>query len=102
MNKLEVDGMVAIIYSPGYGAGWASWNPDHRDVLFDLEIILWIMAGDLDLAERVAEEKWPDVYIGGLRKAKIKWLPVGTRFKIYEHDGYERIELLDDSEWYIA
>lgn len=29
MDKVIRDGMVAVIYSPGYGAGWSSWNRDY-------------------------------------------------------------------------
>ena len=26
MTKCIRDGKVAILYSPGYGAGWSTWN----------------------------------------------------------------------------
>ena len=26
IDKAINDGMVAILYSPGFGAGWSSWN----------------------------------------------------------------------------
>jgi hypothetical protein len=28
MEKVIRDGKVAVLYSPGYGAGWYSWNRD--------------------------------------------------------------------------
>lgn len=39
MEKLEKDGKVAILYSPGFGAGWSTWNSEWADQLvFDKEI----------------------------------------------------------------
>lgn len=26
MNKVIENGLVAVLYSPGYGAGWSTWN----------------------------------------------------------------------------
>ena len=26
MNKVIENGFVAVLYSPGYGAGWSTWN----------------------------------------------------------------------------
>ena len=31
MNKVIRDGKVAVLYSPGYGAGWYSWNWNHPE-----------------------------------------------------------------------
>ena len=34
VEKLERDGKVAILYSPGYGAGWSTWNDDNDGEYF--------------------------------------------------------------------
>lgn len=28
MNKVVENGLVAVLYSPGFGAGWGTWNYD--------------------------------------------------------------------------
>lgn len=33
MQKLEVNGKVTVVYSPGFGAGWSTWNTSHREEL---------------------------------------------------------------------
>lgn len=36
-------GEVAVLYSPGYGAGWSTWNP--HDCLFTPEIVQLVLEG---------------------------------------------------------
>ena len=38
MDKLIRDNHVAVIYSPGFGGGWSTWNFSHPDCVFDKEI----------------------------------------------------------------
>ncbi len=38
MEKVIRNGMVAVLVSPGYGAGWYSWN-DHKELLFHPKIV---------------------------------------------------------------
>lgn len=103
MDKLEIDGLVAVIYSPGYGAGWSTWASSFiPDLIFDPEIALWVMAKDYDMAILAAKRKYPKIYTGGLLGAKVEWLPIGTHFKISVNDGYERIEILSDDGRFIA
>ena len=89
--------MVAVIVSPGYGAGWSTWNKPHD--VFDPKIVKWIedgMNGD-PLSED--DER----YGGGLVDAEIVWVPEGTLFAIDEYDGYESITYKEDSSaWTMA
>jgi len=39
MNKLVRDGKVAVLYSPDYGSGWYTWNPNNPELLFDPAIV---------------------------------------------------------------
>lgn len=102
VNKLVRNGQVAVLYSPGYGAGWYTWNLDCPDIIFD--------PGLVDLVEREETEqifayltlKWPDVYIGGADQLTIKWLPEGTLFRIEETDGNEQIVIKEDMQWIVA
>jgi len=38
MNKVIVDGKVAVLYSPGYGAGWFSWH-NVEELIYDPEVV---------------------------------------------------------------
>ena len=35
MNKLIKNGKVAVLYSPGFGAGWFTWNPTMPELIFE-------------------------------------------------------------------
>lgn len=101
MNKVVKDGLVAVLYSPGYGAGWFTWGaPD--EAVFDPDLVNAVLEEDYDKAMQIANTKWPDKYDGGVRKLKVKWLPEGTRFIIDEYDGSESIACLDDVEFLTA
>jgi hypothetical protein len=105
MDKVIRDGLVAVVYSPGYGAGWSTWNSKYSDeeLMFDSGLV------ELVLADREHEEivvyatlKWPDAYLGGLADIEVEWVPVGKRFFINEDDGSEIVVLHDNIEWIIA
>jgi len=66
LMKLEKDGMIAIVYSPGYGAGWSTWDYVDPELLCtDSEIAQAVLDGDTDKAEQIAKSKVKDVYTGG-------------------------------------
>ena len=97
VEKYIKDGMVAVAISPGYGAGWSSWehNNDLKDTMvFHPDIIKMILDGmqsQIDsnwLVEHFGKE-YENVYTGGAYKLKIDWVPVGTTFRIDEYDGSE-------------
>ena len=93
VDKLVRDGKVAVLYSPGFGAGWSTWGDDGQFMVFD--------RGLVELAERRAPEaeveayiltKFPDSpYMGGWDGVQIEWLPIGTSFDVNEYDGSESI-----------
>ena len=35
----NADGQVAVLYSPGYGAGWSTWNDFSGCLIFDSRIV---------------------------------------------------------------
>lgn len=103
ISKVVRDGMVAVVVSPGYGAGWSTWSFDASP--FDPTVVAWIEAGKPYPApyEYTADEdEEHDIYTGGLRQAVIEWLPVGTRFRIDEYDGHESIHIYRLDEGYVA
>ena len=104
-EKYIINSKVAIAYSPGFGAGWSTWNDDKlaETLLFHPDIINMILSNkqfeiDKDwLVEHFGEE-FKDVYCGGVSNLNIKWVPVGTQFRIDEYDGSESvITLINDN-----
>ena len=93
MNKLTRDGKVAIIYSPGFGAGWSTWN-DEKEMIFD-PILATMILGEASPEEifRVAKERYPNGFVKGIGSATVDWLEEGTTFHISEYDGHESIFL---------
>ena len=103
-EKLIKDGQVAVIVSPGYGAGWSTWNPEYGEkIVFDPVLAQMILdkKSNAELEEYV-ETVYPGAYSGGLGEAEVEWVPVGTRFKIDEYDGYESIVILSPDYGYTA
>ena len=111
--------LTAILYSPGYGAGWGTWND--LAVAYDERIIKWLLnnieepklkeeiiytsAGDSinisELFDRNAfegfvETLYPETYYGGLRDLTIYFAPTGRKILVEEYDGSESIKYIDD------
>jgi hypothetical protein len=103
-EKLIKDGKVAVLYSPRYGAGWYSWNTEHKDLLFHPKIVQKVLDGK---REEITDEFIQDllginIYTGGAEDLEVEWIAEGTAFEITEHDGYERIETISNHEWLVA
>jgi len=97
-EKVIKDGKVAVLYSPGFGAGWYTWNTDHREILFHPKIVEMVEAGRRSEIndEWIKENLGLDIYTGGADGLKIEWLAEGTAFHVEEYDGAETIRTLDD------
>lgn len=103
MTKVVRDGRVAVLYSPGYGAGWYTWNPDHPECLFDPDTVAWVEGGKTgDLPDFDAKYGDAYFYAGGAKDLMIKWIPEGTQFRIAEYDGSESVILASEEEWITA
>ena len=104
MDKVIRDGKVAVLYSPGFGAGWSTWSRGEYDnnVLFDPMIVQCVEAGDFDKLNTYMTLWYPDMYLGGMDSLEIAWLPVGTMFRVHEYDGAESIEVKEEMDWMIA
>ena len=99
MNKVIKEGNVAVLVSPGYGAGWYSWEHD-ESMLFDPGLVQLILNG-AEFGEKInyVKNKWPDAYTGGIEDLEVQWVPEGTEFLIYEYDGAESIVYKEHSNW---
>lgn len=86
MNKIIRDGQVAILYSPGFGAGWYSWH-HNKELLFHPDIVALVEQGKRDaitdeLIVKLLGCDEDDVpYIGGADQLSVYWLKEGTPFR---------------------
>jgi hypothetical protein len=104
MDKVIRDGKVAVLYSPGFGAGWSSWGRGDygNKALFDPMVVQCVETGDFDKLNTYMTLWYPDMYTGGMDSLEIAWLPEGTLFRINEYDGSESIEVKEEIDWMIA
>ncbi len=102
MNKLIRDGLVAVLYSPGYGAGWFTWNTSRPEILFDPALVELVEQEKWEELQAFVVLKYPDIYVGGLEDLQIEWMPEGTQFQVNEYDGSESIEKRDSVNWHTA
>jgi hypothetical protein len=98
MEKLIIDGKVAVAVSYGYGAGWSTWNGINP---MDARFNTLFLNGEIDEIVKICEEE--DLgYAGGAADVTIEWIPVGIKFVIEEYDGAESINEIDDYNWMTA
>ena len=106
MDKVIRNGEVAVLYSPGFGAGWYTWNTEHPAMLYDPTVVAWVENDKpkdaLTRLEATLTEKYPSCYLGGLEDLDIRWVPVGTRFYIDEYDGSEAVVVSNTVDWMVA
>ena len=93
---------MKVLISPGYGAGWSTW--EGADLATDPRLIKAFERGisALEMQELCADLGYGDVYMGGFKNLTIVEVPKGTIFRIKEYDGFESIEVFDDSDWLYA
>jgi hypothetical protein len=94
-----------ILYSPGFGAGWTTWNSGEvaKYMLTYQPIIDWLEAGgkaeELDnehqlIVQLKAEclEKFKEDYVCTLGSEDLVVKEVSGRVRMHEYDGSERVE----------
>lgn len=98
IGKVIRDGQVAVLVSPGFGAGWYSWNGIEA-LLFHPQLVELVEANRREeitqelLFELTGEEH---VYAGGAEDLEIVWVPIGTQFLIDEYDGAESLTFIEN------
>lgn len=101
-EKVIRDGKVAVLISPGFGAGWSTWAGDeYREIaLFHPRFVeaheAGVDLGDIDAVIAAVTGKDEAFYSGGWRDIEIVWLDQGTRFLVEDYDGSESLRLVDD------
>ena len=103
MEKVVKNGLVAVLVSPGFGAGWSTWNSEIPELLFDPVVVGMVEDGtNGDTIASYCEAKYPDGYFGGAGDLAVEWVPVGTQFRVHEYDGSETLEFKDAVPWITA
>jgi hypothetical protein len=102
IHKLGENGKVAVLYSPGFGAGWYTWNTEYPQMMFDPAIVKFVEREQWDECEVYCKLKYPDAYLGGMRDLTVQWIPEGTLFRISDYDGNESIEYKEADDWHVA
>ena len=97
MNKVIRDGNVAVLYSPGYGAGWSTWGDPES--VFDPDTVNWVEHGKIGDCPYKSKDYHCML---GADDLVIEWLPVGTIFEIIEYDGYESIRLIGNNNDFLV
>lgn len=104
MEKVERDGKVAVLYSPGFGAGWSTWASDGQAeaLCMDARIVQPVLDGDIKGAIAAAVAMFPDFYTGGGNDLKVRWIEKGTAFEVSEYDGSESIRISGEISHMVA
>ena len=101
-GKVVRDGHVAVLYSPGFGAGWSTWNGAYPELMFDPALVKMV---EQDSTEEelvtYCSLKYPGAYLGGL-DLRIEWVKEGTLFRVTDYDGNESVEYNDELTWLVA
>lgn len=119
---------IEVLVSAGYGAGWSTWEGG-IEYAVDKRIIDFFKAhmdedgylsnpffdDDEDETTEITVEEddlrdfftsigynGRHLYFSGLYDCKIVTVPVGTKFRIAEYDGAERIEIFSEDDWFTA
>ena len=116
---------AAVLVSPGFGAGWSTWNTP--ELAWRKEIVEFWMAHredaawmhyveDYGLGNRPGSEAHEEAkkffqsigydedncpYFGGFEQIELVWVPLNTPWRIEEYDGSESLVLLENENYTI-
>ena len=117
----------AVLVSPGWGAGWSSWNySEGNRIAWDKRIVEFVLSMKECGEEGTEDDEWYEekgvskkhkeflrildecginskrVYLGGGRDIEVKWVKPGDRWRIDENDGAEVLEILNVDNWCVV
>ena len=96
-DKVVRDGKVAVLISPGYGAGWSTWalSAYEEDYMYHPRWVQWVEEGKKEDPESIAKLIWGKDHfytcLDGAEQLQIQWIDEDTTFSITCYDGWERI-----------
>lgn len=93
---------LGVLISYEYGAGWSTWN--YKELAYDKRIVeKWLEGTSSDeMCNYVESLGYARPYMGGYKDLELEFVPRGTVFRIYEYDGYESIETIEDMDMIVA
>lgn len=101
-------GEVAVLVSPGFGAGFVTWNYDNKLTPYCPPAVIAVLLNKRELitSEALAEyydDPNDDYYYSthGAGDLIVQWLKPDTAFRIEEYDGNESLRTSDDL-YYVA
>jgi hypothetical protein len=97
-KRYDDQGLVAVLISAGFGAGWSTWAHDgeREGLLFDSRLVDYVLQASSEGLADYAESLGYTSYTGGAQEVRIEWLEPGTRFYVEEYDGSESLRTFDD------
>ena len=103
MKKVLRDGAVAVLYSPGFGAGWSTWNED-QNIMFDSRIVEKVEQGkQAEITTEFMESiGYTECFCGGVDALEVKWVSEGDQFEIREYDGFESVHVVGEGSYCTA
>ena len=102
MQKRIENGLVAVLYSPGFGAGWYSWH-GIRELLFDPKVVDMVLSKtSAETIELYCKTVYGDHYYTGAQDLEVVWVQQGFQFLIDEYDGAESLRLKEELIWVTA
>jgi hypothetical protein len=100
MNKVYEGEFTKVLVSPGFGAGWSTWNYDIPELLFDPVLVSMVEDGTSpETIEAYCDAKYSSGYFGGSADLVVRLVKTGSDFIIHEYDGAESIQLKDEMKW---
>ena len=103
MEKVVRNGRVAVLVSPGFGAGWYTWNREHHECLYDADVVAWVEGGkEGPMPDMAAKYGWSGFYDGGASDLIIYWIDQGEQFRVDEYDGSESLVFSSEEKWITA
>ena len=102
---------VAVLASPGFGAGWSTWrhgSDGEEEVLFHKSLVERVLAHkagedageyEADMVSILESIGVKDMYMGGLENLEVFWIEEGEEFVVNEYDGSESITLKSRYRW---
>lgn len=103
INKVVRDGMVAVLYSWGYGSGWSTEGLPPETIFHPKLVELVEEDRHHEITEELCEELFDhDCAYRGSDSLDICWVPQGTKFYIDNDDGNETVYFSECDDCYIA
>jgi len=102
MEKVVRNGKVAVLVSPGFGAGWYTWNREHPECLYDADMVAWVEGGKEGSMPDLEDKYGSGFYAGGGGDLIIYWIDQGEKFRVDEYDGSESLVFASEEKWMTA